>query len=118
RREHWADPETSDISFEEWLIYVNSDRELELMEGESSQGYCEWNTHPTERAPNSRPWFSYWNGNIDTKNPDAPTIRRMIGIASVLNAKVQGDDYTQSHYLNKLHCFQPSQGCGFPILKN
>ena len=103
RREHWADTETPDISLEEWFIYISGDPELERTDGydikigtevwhQDLPGFCVWKAHPTEQAPNSRPWFSYWKGSIDTKNPDAPTIRKMIQIASALNAKVQGDD--------------------------
>lgn len=111
RREHWADTETPDISIDEWLTYVRNDSELELTNGydikigsetlhQDRPGFCEWNAHPTEREPNSRPWFSYWEGSIDTKNPDAATIRKMMQIASALNAKVQGDDgefYTEEN---------------------
>jgi hypothetical protein len=115
RRDDWADTETPDIPIDEWLAYVHSDNELELTNGyeikigtetefQNRPGYCEWNSHPTEKEPNARPWFSYWKGSIDTKNPDAPTIRKMIQIASSLNAKVQGDDgeiYTEE-YLTEL----------------
>ena len=31
-------------------------------------------------------------GDIETKNPDAPVIQKMILIAESLNARVQGDD--------------------------
>lgn len=103
RREHWADTENPDISLDEWIIYIHSDNELELTNGynikigtetqfQNRPGYCEWNAHPTEKKTNARPWFSYWEGNIDTKNPDNPTIRKMMQIAATLNAKVQGDD--------------------------
>src|SRR5215467_2831013 len=111
RREDWADREVSEISLEEWLSYVDSDKELELTNGydlkigsetqfQDRPGFCEWNGHPTEKEPNSRPWFDYWKGCIDTKNPDVPTIRKMMRMASALNAKVQGDDgeiYTESY---------------------
>lgn len=103
KREHWADTETPDIPLDEWLAYVNRDIELgltndyDIKNGTETQfqnrtGYCEWNAHPTEKEPNARPWFSYWKGSIDTKNPDAPTIRKMIQIALALNAIVQGDE--------------------------
>ena len=45
-----------------------------------------------------RLYFSGCSGS--TKNPDAPTIRKMLQIASALNAKVQGDDgefYTEEY---------------------
>src|SRR5688572_7748168 len=35
RREHWANAETSGISLDEWLSYVDGDRELELTNGYS-----------------------------------------------------------------------------------
>lgn len=111
RREDWADTETQDIPLEEWLAYVDSDIELELTNrydvkiGTETQfqnrpGYCEWNAHPTGKEPNARPWFSFWEGSIDTKSQDAPTIRKMIQIASALNAKVHGDEgeiYTEEY---------------------
>jgi hypothetical protein len=103
RREDWADAETPGIPLDEWLAYVNSDNEVELTNGynikigtetefQNQPGYCEWNAHPTEKEHKARPWFSYYKGSIDTKNPDNSTISKMIQIASALNAKVQGDD--------------------------
>ena len=111
RRDHWADTETPDIPLDEWLAYVNRDKELELTNGndvkfgsetafENRPGYCEWNAHPLQNEPHARPWFAYWKGTIGTKNPDTVTIRKMMQMASALNAKVQGDDgeiYTGEH---------------------
>ncbi len=115
RREHWADTDVPDISLDEWLSYIKTDSELELRNEseiisgsennfENRPGFCEWNSHPTERDPTSRPWFAYWKGSIETKNPDAPTIRKMIQIATALNAKVQGDDgeFYNEEYFTKL----------------
>lgn len=116
RREHWADTETSDISLDEWLAYVSNDEELELTNGydikigselqfQDRPGYCEWNAHPVYSDSNARPWFAYWRGSINTKNPDAPTIRKMMQIASSLNAKVQGDEgeiYTEEYLIEML----------------
>lgn len=117
RREHWADTETHNISLDDWLTYVNNDKELELTNEydikigsqthfQDRAGYCEWNAHPVHTDPNSRPWFAYWKGVIDTKNPDAPTIRKMMQIASALNAKVQGDEgeiYTEEYLVEMLN---------------
>lgn len=115
RREHWADSETPDISINEWLAYVNTDTDLKLTNGydfqignethhQEIEGFCEWTAHPTDQISNDKPWFSYWRGSIHTKNPDGPTIRKMMQMASMLNAKVQGDDgefYTEE-YLTEL----------------
>ncbi|HEX6168355.1 MAG TPA: hypothetical protein VFZ33_01590 [Chitinophagaceae bacterium] len=101
RREDWADTATPDITLDEWMAYVVNDKELELTKEieigaetqfHNSPGYCEWNAHPTKNDPNDRPWFAYRKGSINTKNPDVPIIRKMLQIASALNAKVQGDD--------------------------
>lgn len=102
-QEDWADRDVPDISIDEWLSYIRTDNELELTNGfemklgsesqfQNRPGYCEWNAHPTERDHNARPWFDYWEGSIGTKNPDIPTIRKMIQMSTALNAKVQGDD--------------------------
>lgn len=44
------------------------------------------------RDPGVDVWFMYSRGDIRTKHPDEPTIRRMIGIANALDAWVTGDD--------------------------
>lgn len=103
RRNDWADTEAPDISLDEWLSYIKTDAELELTNGyeikigsesqfQNNPGYCQWNAHPTKRDHSSRPWFSYFRGSIDTKNPDVATIRKMMQMSLSLNAKVQGDD--------------------------
>jgi hypothetical protein len=102
RKEDWSDDfsDARDITLEEWLSYIDNDPELELTEGywikipgsetesQPAPGFCEWNAHPLDE----RPWFDYSNGNISTKNPDDATIRKMLAITEVLNAKLQGDD--------------------------
>ena len=103
RRENWVeeDPNCNDISLEEWLAYIGrNDSELVLSdaywvnvpgeEGKSqvAPGCCEWTAHPQ----NELPCFDYYRGSVSTKNPDEPTIIKMIMMAKDLNAKVQGDD--------------------------
>ena len=103
RKEYWFEEEqnTNNILLEEWLAYIhNPDSELELSdsywvkvpgsetESHVAPGFCEWIAHPLDE----RPWFDYSDGNISTKNPDEPTIKKMISIAKEFNAKVQGDD--------------------------
>jgi hypothetical protein len=111
RREHWETLETSNISLDEWLNYVKSDKELELTNGYSIKigseivfrnrpGFCEWKTDQSKKEFIPRPWLSYHKGSIDTKNPDPPTIRKMMQIAAAIGAKVQGDDgefYTEEY---------------------
>ena len=112
RKENWCDEEDSsvDISLEEWLTYIHNPKsELELSdtywvkmpgsetESQVAPGFCEWISHPLDE----RPWFRYSHGDIDTKNPDKPTIEKMLLMAKDLNAKLQGDDgevYELSNY--------------------
>ena len=96
RRNDYEDfEERSNITLEEWLKYVESDKELKLTNGYfsypndtwyESEGYCEWIGHPTnaERAP----WFMFTIGSVSAKNPNDETIKKMIRIASSLKAKV------------------------------
>lgn len=102
RNVFWADEQdhAKTISLEEWLNYIKNDPELELSEeywikvpgsetdSHPAPGYCKWKNHPT----GFEPYFLYWRGSIDEKNPDEFTIRKMIAIANQLNAYVQGDD--------------------------
>src|SRR5690349_10208267 len=103
RKENWSyeDQNSVNISLEEWLAYIhNPESELELSdsywvkvpgsetESQVAPGFCEWTAHPQDE----RPWFAYSEGNISTKNPDEPTIKKMLSIAKEFNAKVQGDD--------------------------
>ena len=102
RKEHWAEETRPgiDISLKEWLDYIEFDPQLQLSdtyrtkvpgnstESQVAPGYCEWITH----SQNARPWFSYSDGNISTKNPEEDTILKMIEISEKLDAMVQGDN--------------------------
>lgn len=102
RKEEWFEEQSNNnISLDEWLSYIqSSNSELELSDVDTVKlqeveikpqvgpGFCKWTAHPT----NKRPWFLYFEGNIETKYPDELTIKKMISIAQDLNAKVQGDD--------------------------
>lgn len=102
RRSEWSDSEENqnDISLKEWLSYIKTDNELQLSntyqikvpgsktDSMIAPGFCEWINHPS----NEKPYFDYHDGNISTKNPDEDTIKKMIAIAKLLNAKVQSDD--------------------------
>jgi hypothetical protein len=78
--------EDGGISAQEWLAIVDSDPELSLEPG--GKYFALWagpSKHPD-------PWFDWWRGAIQTKNPDPPMIEKMIRIAAQLTARVQGDD--------------------------
>ena len=100
RRNNWEDDEEeSNISLDEWLHYIENDKELELTNGfqdvfknwQDSPGLCNWIGHPKSRT-GEEPWFIYWSGSISTKYPDDSTIKKMVEISVALSSKVQGDD--------------------------
>ncbi|HLP51828.1 MAG TPA: hypothetical protein VK154_13160 [Chitinophagales bacterium] len=91
RKEKWYDEVSpDDITIQEWVDYVKTDKELEFA-GESKkpeEWLAIWLAEPT----NKQIPFSYYNGCIQTKNPDDATIRKMLNIAQKLGAKVIGDE--------------------------
>lgn len=86
RRNDWAD-EGGDITAEEWLDYVRSDRELTLA-GAIGPYYAVW----CGASEHSEAWLDWSRDRIYTKDPDSPLIDKMIAIARRLGATVQGDD--------------------------
>jgi hypothetical protein len=89
RRKRHFDPDGPSISEDEWRQLVDSDPELRF-EADDNIHTAFWNG-PSEYPD---PWFAYdpQYGAIDTKNPDGPMIYKMLHMASLLGAKVQGDD--------------------------
>jgi hypothetical protein len=104
RQDDWDNPEEeSNISFEEWSNYIDTDEELERPAESSltddnrehylqNPGYCEWNNHSSYKEPFARPWFEYSQGEIVSKYVDDESLLKMIEIADRLNAKVRGQD--------------------------
>ena len=101
RRIHWGEEQPeSDITLAEWLEYIENDDELivssELKIGdlnadgmlEPRLGFCDWVNHPNKE----KRWFDFFDGDINTKFPDDFTIMKMLKIAKILNANLQGDD--------------------------
>lgn len=71
---------------DEWLRYVESDSEVQRDLQNSPTDFL-FLAHPKGAAP------LWWQGgDIYTKNPDKPTVQKMIEIAQQLGARVQGDD--------------------------
>lgn len=121
RQNDYNNPEEeSNISFKEWMGYINTDPELEPAEGlqlnmpillkatdipfssEERLGYCEWMGHPRADT-DTIPWFEFQYSSIVTEYPDKHTIGKMIKIAAVLNARVRGDDgeyYDETFFTN------------------
>lgn len=89
RKDCWAEEEDERrISAEEWKAYADADPEL-IKDLESSD---ETDYVFIRQAGNWPLWFNSRLGNIYTKNPDIDVIQKMVKIALVLKARVQGDD--------------------------
>jgi len=83
----------------EWRAYVAGDPELDLTgfaeaptpEGTlkyENPGLACWRRHPSGEVV----WFDFRRGQVVVKNPDEPTIAKMLAVAHALRARVQGDD--------------------------
>jgi hypothetical protein len=78
------------IAEDEWLRIIESDPELSFDRetrcsfGDEDVVFAAW-----KGEAGALGWF---NGEITTKNPDRALILKMVKIAEILGAKVQGDD--------------------------
>jgi hypothetical protein len=129
RKKFWADDENPelDISLEEWITYVNSDKELLINPNaytrrkndsddlEGSTGFAEWIAGPDIDEAWFDYAFDYAEGRIHSKNPVPETITKMKKIAIALNAKVIGDDgeiydlYSEKIFFPKGHSYGDAQ---------
>lgn len=87
RAEFWAENEGRRISREEWLRLVEEDPELAIDE-QNGPLFANWGPVSDDYSP----WFDWSEGNVYTKNPDRNTVEKMLQIATLLEATVQGDD--------------------------
>lgn len=90
RAESWAENEKSPITGDEWLAYVASDPELKL-DPRNGRYFTIW----SGPSAYTEPWLDWFQGNISTKWPDTALYKKMLRIASALNAHVQDDDSTK-----------------------
>ena len=98
RGEEWS--ERDDIPTQEWLAAVEGARNLTLtgfVEATTPSGetlryddptLAEWSGHPSGMVR----LFDFRRGQVIVKDPDPPTIVRLVQLAAVLGARVQGDD--------------------------
>jgi hypothetical protein len=87
RAKFWAENEGQEITAAEWLRLIDEDAELTKDENNGPL-FAEWS--PTSFRDS--PWFDWSDGNIYTKNPDRKTLAKMLQIADLLGATVQGDE--------------------------
>jgi hypothetical protein len=88
RAKHWPGSKSEPITTEEWLGIVERDPELRRS-GSHGAYFALWNVSAGE---DSGPWLDWNDGEIFAKNPDEALIEKMVQIAKLLRATVQGDD--------------------------
>jgi hypothetical protein len=104
RKNNWFERDGATITLEEWNNYVTSDPEMSL-EGFAeattpdgsvvkleSPGLSLWTAYSGQEKNSSMAWFHHFEDRVSVKNPDEEILIKMYSIASLLNAKVQGDD--------------------------
>jgi hypothetical protein len=89
RAESWADSEKHPITAEEWLALVEADPDLVIDPRDNGPYFALWVRHWVQ---GDHPWFDWFVGAIETKNPDRKTLGKALEIAQRLGARVQGDD--------------------------
>jgi hypothetical protein len=104
RADDWTESESSPISLNEWLAYVEEDPEMRLdnvavarPEGEpplvyENEGLAVWTAYSGHDPNGNMAWFDYYNGEIVVKNPDDEIISKMKRIAERFGATVMGDE--------------------------
>ena len=87
RGDDWASNQDFPVEESEWLDVIKRDGSLRLA-GYNGPYFVLWNGDPDDPEA----WLDLVQGNITTKSPGEPLLRKMIELASQLNARVQGDD--------------------------
>ena len=87
RAEFWAQNDGKEITSEEWLAYVASDSEFRLSP-ENGKHFALWSGN----SKYEEPWLDWFQGNVQTKWPDTALYRKMLRVATALQAKIQDDD--------------------------
>jgi hypothetical protein len=102
----WADEnDPAAISLAEWEAYVVNDPEMrlddhveepEFQSNSTSAAYLDgmsvWLAYSKKKRAGLYAWFYHEHGCITVKDPDEEILTKMLAIAQVLNARVQGDD--------------------------
>jgi hypothetical protein len=97
RKDNWFE-EGKDIASDEWLAIVSKDPELSIYEG-NGPNFAIWKT----LQPDEEYWLDWNEGNIYSKSPDQILVIKMVEIAKLLNAVVQGEEceiYDENYRVN------------------
>lgn len=87
RADFWAENVGQEITADEWTALVDSDATL-TFNPQNGPYFADLES----RSGSSPGWLNWSEGDIFAKNPDRETLRKMLEIAVLLEASVQGDD--------------------------
>ncbi|WP_037606163.1 hypothetical protein [Streptacidiphilus rugosus] len=95
RRADWSDEDGEEITRQEWEAAANADPDLTMHpipDGADPETHssAEMLTRPGEQWPSEA--LHWMDGELRSKNPSDQLIAKMCDLATLLNAKVQGDD--------------------------
>lgn len=86
RADRFYESDANPIGKDEWLALVRADPELTLDPTDDEFAY--WSGPSTYESP----WLSWSDGAIVTKNPDKAILVKMMAIADIVQATVQGEE--------------------------
>ena len=103
RKANWFDEGGGEIALREWLDYVSSDSEMRAdgyAEAQTpdgvlridGEGIAVWTAYAGHGIGGNMAWFCHFGDRITVKNPDEAILGKMHQIATMLGAKVQGDE--------------------------
>ena len=104
RKEDWSDDGGPDISREEWLGYVETDKSMRLdreavvenAKGEAfsvqDETLAVWTEWTGREEGKNEAWMWHSQGNVMAKNPDMAMLQKMFLIADTMGGRLQGDD--------------------------
>jgi prepilin-type processing-associated H-X9-DG protein len=104
RKQNWFDENGPEISLDEWIAVVMTDKETrldgyaeaKLRDGSvlrmERDGLAVWTAYSRHGENGNMAWFDFRRGNAIVKNPDREILQKMWSLAQKLSAKVQGDD--------------------------
>lgn len=87
RKEYWSDDEGPEISQDEWIRYAMSDAEIQP--DPDNPGDENW---IVVLGTDSRPLWWSETGELYASNPPDEMIRKLVSVATALNARLLGDD--------------------------
>src|SRR3954470_11370209 len=86
RADDWTQSAQQPITADEWLVIVSADPELHI-DKLNGPYFAVWSNRESVDG-----WFDWADGQVSTKQPNRPTLKKLLQLADKLGATIQGDD--------------------------